>query len=335
MDIETSGVIAYSSKFVEWPLNPNPAVSMFSSQMHHEMTDRRQAGLAELAALTAQYSSGDGIHATAISALRCIKLSAPHMKLPSVYEPSICVILQGSKQVLLEHEIYHYAPPQFLAVAVDLPLLGQVLEATAERPYLCLQIQIEPRQIGELIAQSDESRWTHAETARGLFVGTLDAATQDAVLRLVRLLETPRDIPVLAPMFLRELHYRLLQSAYGAVIAQIAVAGSATHRIGRVLRQMKANLAAPIRIEELAAMANMSPSSFHQHFKAVTAMSPLQYHKRLRLTEARHILLTENADAATTAFRVGYESASQFSREYARMFGAPPIRDIAGILEAL
>lgn len=309
-------------------------MGMFHCEMTHNDTATPPDRLAELAAVTAKYCNGDGIHDTAIRGLRTIRLCAPNMKLPAVYEPSICVILQGSKKVLLENEVYHYAPPQFLAVSVDLPLLGQVLEASAERPYLCIQLEIDARQIGELIAQSGESHFIRNESARGIFVGMLDGATQDAVLRLTRLLDTPKDIPMLAPMMLREIHYRLLTSEYGSAIAQIAIAGSNTQRIGQVLRKMKANLAAPMRVDELAAMANMSPSSFHQHFKTVTAMSPLQYYKRLRLTEARHILLTENADAASTAYRVGYESASQFSREYARMFGAPPMRDIAGMREA-
>nr|WP_298728879.1 AraC family transcriptional regulator [uncultured Steroidobacter sp.] len=289
--------------------------------------DRRR----ELASLTEKYSSGEGVHATAVNGLFCIRLSAPNMTLPAVYQPSVCVILQGAKQVLLEEEIYRYEPPQFLAVSVDLPLLGQVVEASAERPYLCLQIEIDPRQIGELIAHSGDTGWTRSDTTRGLFVGTPDGPTLEAVLRLARLLETPRDIPVLAPMMLREFHYRLLSSEYGPLIAQMAISGSNTRKIGQVIRQIKTQLASPIRIEELAAMVNMSPSSFHQHFKAVTAMSPLQYQKRLRLTEARHILLAENADAASTAYRVGYQSVSQFSREYARMFGAPPIRDVEGI----
>lgn len=292
--------------------------------------DRRR----KLAMLVDKYSSGEGVHATAVKGLFCIRLSAPNMKLPSVYQPSICVIVQGAKQVLLEEEIYRYAPPQFLAVSVDLPLLGQVVEASAERPYLCLQIEIDPRQIGELIAQSRGAAWFRSDTPRGLFVGTLDGATQEAVLRLARLLETPGDIPVLAPMMLREFHYRLLSGDYGPVIAQMAIAGSNTHKIGQIIGKIKAHLASPICVEDLAATANMSPSSFHQHFKAVTAMSPLQYQKRLRLTEARHILLSENIDAASTAYRVGYQSVSQFSREYARMFGAPPIRDIDGIRNA-
>jgi AraC-like DNA-binding protein len=296
--------------------------------MKHEINaiedDRRKA----LALLIDKFSSGEGVHATAIEGVFCIRLSAPNMTLPSVYQPSVCVIVQGAKQVLLEEEIYRYAPPQFLAVSVDLPLLGQVVEASAERPYLCLQIEIDPRQVGELIAQSDAAAWSRSDTARGLFVGTLDGATEEAILRLARLLETPRDIPVLGPMVLREFHYRLLSGEYGPAIAQMAIAGSNTHKIGQVIRKIKTHLASPMRIEELAAIANMSPSSFHEHFKAVTAMSPLQYQKRLRLTQARHILLSEGVDAASTAYRVGYQSVSQFSREYARMFGAPPIRDV-------
>jgi AraC-like DNA-binding protein len=296
-------------------------------KIHARQPDRQR----ELAGLIARNSNGDGIHPTAVSGLSCIHLSAPDMKLPAVYQPSICVIVQGAKQVLLEDEIYRYAPPQFLAVSVDLPLLGQVVEASPGRPYLCLQIEINPRQVAELIAQSGGTAWSPGDTTRGIFVGTLDGPTEETVLRLARLLETPGDIPVLAPMMLRELHYRLLSGANGPAIAQMAIAGSTTHKIAQVIRRIRTHLASPMRVEELAAMAHMSPSSFHQHFKAVTAMSPLQYQKRLRLTEARQILLSGTMDAASTAYRVGYQSVSQFSREYARMFGAPPIRDIQGI----
>ena len=299
--------------------------------MKRQINDLLASARKELGELIARFSSGDGVHKTAIGGLYPIKLSVPDMKLPSVYQPSICVIVQGAKQVLLEDEIYRYAPPQFLAVSVDLPLLGQVTEASAGKPYLCLQIEIDARTISELISQSGDASWSRGETSRGLFVGEMDAALLEAVLRIARLLETPRDIPVLAPLAMREFHYRVLSSPYGPTIAQMAIAGSNTHKIGQVIRRMKTQLAAPIRVEELASMANMSPSSFHQHFKAVTAMSPVQYQKRLRLTEARHILLAENADAQSAAYRVGYQSVSQFSREYARMFGAPPIRDVEGI----
>jgi AraC-like DNA-binding protein len=286
-------------------------------------------GQRELARLVDEHSSGDGIHSSAIDGVQCIKLSEPHLQLPSVYQPSVCVIVQGTKQVLLEDEIYRYAPPQFLAVSVDLPLVGQVVEASPGAPYLCLAIDLDAKQIADLMTQSGDPAWSRGETTRGVFVGELDVATQDAVLRLARLLDAPRDIPVLAPLALRELHYRLLSGPYGSTIAQMAVTGSNTHKIGQVIRRIKTKLSEPIRVEELASMANMSPSSFHQHFKAVTAMSPVQYQKRLRLTEARHLLLAEQADATTAAYRVGYQSVSQFSREYARLFGAPPMRDVA------
>jgi AraC-like DNA-binding protein len=289
------------------------------------------ASMHELGGLIAKYSSGDGMHASAVKGLHCIQLSQPHAELPHVYHPCVCVIVQGAKQVLLGEEIYRYDPSQFLAVSVDLPLMGQVLEATPDKPYLCLAIDLDARQFADLIAQSSDAGWSRGETSRGLFVGDLDAATLDTAVRLARLLETPRDITVLAPLLLREFHYRLLQSRYGAVIAQMAIAGSNTHKIGQIIRSIKTRLSEPIRVEELASMANMSPSSFHQHFKAVTAMSPVQYQKRLRLTEARQILLAEKSDAASAAYRVGYQSVSQFSREYARMFGAPPRRDVEGI----
>jgi AraC-like DNA-binding protein len=290
--------------------------------------DLSAASMRELGGLIAKYSKGDGMHPTAVSGLHCIRLTEPHMELPHVYNPCVCVIVQGAKQVLLGEEIYRYHPSQFLAVSVDLPLMGQVLEATPDKPYLCLAVDIDARQFADLISQTGDAGWSRGETARGLFVGDLDAGTLDSAVRLARLLETPRDIPVLAPLMLREFHYRLLQSQYGALIAQMAIAGSNTHKIGQIIRSIKTRLAEPIRVEELASMANMSPSSFHQHFKAVTAMSPVQYQKRLRLTEARQILIGEKSDATSAAYRVGYQSVSQFTREYARMFGAPPRKDV-------
>jgi AraC-like DNA-binding protein len=299
--------------------------------MQNEIKGLLSAGQRELGELCRKYSNGDGMHRSAVAALHCIQLSQVQMQLPSVYQPSICVIVQGAKQVLLEEEIYRYAPPQFLAVSVDLPLVGQVIEASADKPYLCLAIELDARTMADLIAQSGDASWGRGETARGLFVGEMDAGMQDAVLRLARLLEAPRDIPVLAPLALREFHYRLLSSPYGRAIAQMAIAGSNTHKIGQIIRRIKTKIAEPIRVEELAAMANMSPSSFHQHFKAVTAMSPVQYQKRLRLTEARQILLAERTDAQSAAYRVGYQSVSQFSREYSRMFGAPPVRDVVSL----
>lgn len=298
-----------------------------SSQINALMASQQ----GDLGALVDRHSDGDGMHRTAIDGVHCIRLSAVQMQLPTVYQPSICVIVQGAKQVLLEDEIYRYAPPQFLAVSVDLPLVGQVIEATPDAPYLCLAIDLDAKTLADLIAQSDDAGWTRTDTTRGLFVGEIDAGMLESALRLARLLDAPRDIPVLAPLMLREFHYRLLGSPYGRAIAQMAMTGSKTYQIGQIIRRIKTRIAEPVRVEELAEMANMSPSSFHQHFKAVTAMSPVQYQKRLRLTEARQLLLAEKMDAQSAAYRVGYQSVSQFSREYARMFGAPPIRDIENL----
>lgn len=290
--------------------------------------------LAELGGLIARHAGGDGMHPAAISGLQCIQLSSPNSELPHVYNPCVCVIVQGEKQVLLDEEIYRYAPSQFLAVSVDLPLLGQVMVASPEAPYLCLAIDLDARTIADLLAQLPDAGWSRRETARGLLVGDLDDATLESVVRLARLLDAPHDIPVLAPLALREFHYRLLRSPYGAALAQMAIAGSHTQKVGQVIRRMRAQYAEPIRVDELAAEANMSPSSFHRHFKAVTAMSPVQYQKQLRLTEARGLLLGGATDAASAAYRVGYQSVSQFSREYARLFGAPPMRDVESLRRA-
>lgn len=287
--------------------------------------------LRELVALVGRHAVADGTHDTAVSGLQCFRMSDPTTAVPTVYDPALCVVVQGSKQVLLEGEVYHYKPSHYLAVSVDLPVLGGVVQASPDEPYLCVKMRIDPHTLADLLAQIGEATAPGTATPRGLFVGRMDAALLGAVLRLTRLLDTPADIPVLAPMILREIHYRLLRGEHGNVIAQMAAAGSSMQRIAEAIRVIKTDVARQLRIDELAAVAHMSVSSFHQHFKSVTAMSPLQYQKRLRLTQARHILLSENADASSTAYRVGYESPSQFSREYARMFGAPPRRDVEGL----
>ncbi len=288
----------------------------------------QEAKRKELAALIEKYASGEGISRTAVGGMKTIRLSEINMQLPGVYDPSLCVIVQGKKQVLLKDEIYHYAPSEYLVVSVDLPVIGQVTQASANRPYLCLQIDIDPRLVSELMLQAHQAS---AETGRGIFVGDVDEPLADAVLRLARLLESPHDIPMLAPLISREIHYRLLTGEYGPQIAQIATAGSNMQRISSAIRKIKKDFDKPMVVEEMADMVGMSVSSFHFHFKEVTAMSPLQYQKRLRLTEARRIMLADALDAAATAYRVGYESPSQFSREYARLFGNPPVRDIESI----
>jgi AraC-like DNA-binding protein len=208
-----------------------------------------------------------------------------------------------------------------------------VTVATPEKPYLALQLDIDPRQLIDLITEQVRMEGRGAPTERALFIGSTNDQLTDALLRLARLLDTPQDIPLLSPMVIREIYYRLLNGLYGRRVAQMAIDDTNMQRIAHVIQILKTKFSDPIRVEDLAEVAHMSPSSFHFHFKEATAMSPLQYQKRLRLLEARRLLLVDGTDAATAAYRVGYESASQFSREYSRMFGAPPISDVTNLRE--
>jgi AraC-like DNA-binding protein len=280
-----------------------------------------------LASLVDKYSNGDGMHPTAIPGMECLRMSEAAVQTPWVYQPSLCLIVQGEKRVSLNNENFVYAPSQYLAITVDLPAVGTITQASRELPYLCLKIDIDVGVVSELIARRGLPAKA-AETQRGLFVGTADAALVDAMTRLATLLDTPNDIDYLAPLAIREVHYRLLQGEHAQRIVQLALDGSNTQRVAQAVRVIRAKFNEPLVIEDLARAVNMSPSSFHAHFKQVTAMSPLQYQKRLRLIEARQRLIAGSVNASNAAYSVGYESASQFSREYARAFGAPPAADI-------
>ncbi len=245
-----------------------------------------------------------------------------------VYEPSLGIVVQGKKEALLSEETYRYGAAQYLVVSVDLPLSGFVVEATLDRPYLGFKLNLDPAQLCDIIAQTRPGTGKKENSVRGLFISDADAPLLDCAIRLTQLLDTPQDILFLAPMIIREIYYRLLMGEQGEAVRQIATSGSNMQRIAEVIKLIKADFTKPLRVEDLAEQANMSPSSFHRHFKEVTSMSPLQYQKQLRLLKARHLMLAENADATNTAYQVGYESPSQFSREYSRMFGAPPIKHI-------
>lgn len=271
----------------------------------------------------------DGLHATAVPELSLIRFSTPTDSVPVVYEPSLCLIAQGSKRVELAGEAFQYDPAHFLLVSVDLPVCGRVTEATPSAPYLGLKITLDTGIIGELVA--DGAGTDARGAARGLAVSPVEPPLLDAVGRLVGLGDNPRDAVALAPLVLREISYRLLTGAQGMRLRQIAAAGGPAQRIARAIRWLRDHFAEPLRVEVLAREVRMSQSAFHHHFKGVTAMSPLQYQKRLRLQEARRLMLGEGLDASAAAFRVGYESPSQFSREYSRQFGAPPRRDVAAI----
>jgi AraC-like DNA-binding protein len=305
---------------------------MITMKMNDEITRQQQ----ELASLIDRHTPSDGTHDTAISALKFFRYDGGSQPIYSVYDPALCIVAQGSKMVMLGQECYHYNPASYLVASVNLPITGQIIQAAPQHPYLSLQLNFSTDQIVDIIKAS-HSEWGHKEVSeRGLLVSQTSPSLLDAVLRLVRLLDTERDIPVLAPLVIREILYRILQDEQGgASVRQFAVAGSHADRIAKVISLINRDFAKPLRIDELAAAANMSSSSLHFHFKEVTAMSPLQYQKQVRLQEARRLLFLDIPEAANAGFQVGYESPSQFSREYVRMFGLPPLSDIKRLRESL
>jgi len=289
--------------------------------------------LKTLVSAVRRHSTAEESVGTAIPELKVSCFSAPTKHTALVYEPCLCIIAQGSKEVLLAGESYRMQPGQFLLVSVDVPVDARVLEATASTPYVGLTISLDPRVVGELLADGTDVSST-GPSERGLAVMPVERHLLDAVTRLVALLDAPRDIRPLSPLVLREITHRVLAGPQGLRLRQIALAGAPAYRIARAVRWLKDHFAAPLRIESLAEQVGLSTSSFHLHFKNVTAMTPLQYQKRMRLQEARSLMLAEKLDAAEAASRVGYESPSQFSREYRRMFGAPPRQDIAALVSA-
>ncbi|WP_058830030.1 AraC family transcriptional regulator [Paenibacillus polymyxa] len=297
---------------------------MKATEIESSTTERQ----AELPSLIEQFTSHDGVHATDIPSLYFVRSSNTTVPIYQVHEPALCIVAQGRKVVILAEESYYYGTSDYLVVSVDLPISGQVIQASTDAPYLCLRLNFDPHQVLDLINEPACSANSSTGSRRGLYVSQTNSLLLDAVVRLVRLLERPQDIPVLAPLVIREILYRILQGKQGESLKQLVMTGSHSSRIAEVIKRIKQDYDKPLRIEELSQLASMSPSSLHRHFKEVTAMSPMQYQKQLRLQEARRLLLSESADAADVGFQVGYESPSQFSREYARLFGLPPIRDI-------
>lgn len=281
----------------------------------------------ELTARVERYAPADGSHATAWGPLTVFRAGSTSTPTCTLYEPGIGLALRGAKQIVSGQDALVYEPGKYLLTSVDMPVIAQVLRAEANEPCLCLNIRLDLQRIRELLPDIRTPR-TPAVSSRGIALSAADEGLLDAVLRLVRLLDTPEDLPFLAPLAERELLYRLLTGEQGARLAQIATAGSQGHQISRAIQWLREYYHRPLRIDDLAALVNMSTSSLHHHFRAVTALSPLQYQKQLRLQEARRLLLSERCDVATAAHRVGYESPSQFSREYSRHFGAPPLRDV-------
>lgn len=283
----------------------------------------------ELADLIARHTTGDGSFATAIAPLFLSRHESQRDFAPVLANPALCILAQGSKQVRLADQFFAYDPLTYLVVSVSMPLSGCIMEASAQQPNLAVRLDIDPNEIAALIAEAGPMSVPNRASGRGLYVERIDHVLLDAVLRLVRLLDTPRDIAMLAPLIRREILYRLLRSPQGHRLYEIAVANSQPHRVNQAIKWLNRHFEQPLRIDELAREVNLSVSTLHHRFKAMTAMSPLQYQKQLRLQEARRLMLAEGLDACAAGYRVGYESPSQFSREYSRLFGAPPLRDLA------
>lgn len=272
--------------------------------------------------------------ASAYPPLSIYRYEAPTELTSYMLEPSICLIAQGRKRVLLGEDEYVYDQDHYLITAVDLPLVAQILEASPQKPYLGLTLRVEKKQIAHMILDDNLSIHRTQPAERGLAVSKLTQPIVKAFRRLVELLDTPDDIPVLGPLIQQEILYRLLRGELGQRLQQISMVGSHSHQIARAIDWLKGNYDKTFKVDDLAAYTGMSSSSLHFHFRALTSMSPLQFQKRLRLNEARQLMLMEQKDATSAAFEVGYESPSQFSREYRRLFGAPPLQDIKQLLEA-
>lgn len=283
----------------------------------------------ELASLAGRFIETDGERKTAIDGLSISRRSTPSVPCHGSYRPCLAMVLQGAKSLRLGSATINYATGEYLVTSLDLPVTWRVVEASAEAPHLCLSLAIDSEKLVDLLGRSDIRRGIiPSENQWGISVNAAPAGLVDAVIRLLRLLDSPEDIPVMAPLIEQEILYRLLTGPSGDRLINIATVDSQANRIARAIGWLRQHFALPLRIEQLAEHVNMSPSSFHHHFKSITAMTPIQYQKQLRLSEARRLMLVERLDAGTAGHRVGYQSPSQFSREYSRLYGNPPVRDI-------
>ena len=260
--------------------------------------------------------------------LRCRRFNAPTEPAGYTHSAGVCLSVQGSKRVLLGDELYVYDAKHYLITSVDVPVIANIAEASEEKPYLALVYLLDLKLVSQLLAEGNIPEPETDQTERGMALSKINLPLLTAFSRLLDLNDEPENIPVLAPLMEKEILYRLLMGEQGMRLRQMAREGNRGSQIAKAIKWLKENYDRPLKIEELAYCASMSQSSLHHHFRSLTSMSPLQYQKRLRLHEARRLMLTEQMDAADAAFQVGYESPSHFSREYKRLFGNPPLRDI-------
>lgn len=295
---------------------------------------RTQAYRDELVERIAQAIPEDGV-AEPLPGLHLGRVSRPLEEVHGAMEPSFCVIAQRSKEVLLGDSRYRYDPLHYLLATVELPSVRRVLEASKKRPYLSLRLELSAALVGSVMVESGYVTSPRHADVRAINVSPLDANLLDATVRLVRLLDSPAEARVLMPLITREIIYRLLMGAQSGRLRHLALLGGYTPHIASAIQRLRQDYAQPLRIEQLARELGMSVSGFHHHFKAVTAMSPLQFQKQLRLQQARRLMLSEDLDAASAAYRVGYNDASHFNREYKSVFGVPPMRDVQRLRETV
>src|SRR3712207_1599336 len=292
-----------------------------------------QASREELVELVARVVGEDGA-VEAPGGLRLLRRSSPTPKDHGISSPAFCMIAQGSKEVLLGDDCYRYDANRYLITAATLPTASRVTEASEERPYLGVVLGLDPALVGSVMVEAGHPAPREKAAVRAFDVSLLDAGLLDAVVRLVGLQDAPADeARFLRPLVTREIVFRLLKGEQAGRLRQIAVSGGHAHRIARALERLREDFDRPLRIEDVARESGMSVSGFHHHFRAVTAMSPLQFQKRMRLQEARRLMLGEDLDASSAGYRVGYGDASQFTREYKKLFGAPPMRDVERLRE--
>lgn len=308
-------------------------IDLMNDQQALREASRAQANRDEVTQRIAQAICHDGT-IEPHKGLHFNRSSSPSECVHSVSIPAFCAIAQGSKEVLLGSDRYQYDPMQYLLATAELPVVSQILEASKEKPYLSLRLDLDPTLVGSVMVETGYSSAQRGASVKAIDVSPLDANLLDAVVRLVKLIDSPAEAHVLAPLIKREIIYRLLVGEQGARLRHIAVLSGNTHHIARAVDRLRKDFNQPLRIESIARELGMSVSGFHHHFKSVTAMSPLQFQKQLRLQEARRLMLGENLDATSAAYRVGYDDASHFNREYKRLFGAPPMRDVERLREA-
>ncbi|KQV82094.1 AraC family transcriptional regulator [Rhizobium sp. Root1220] len=284
----------------------------------------------EIASIAARHASTEGEFQTAVESVRISRRSTPSAPCHGSYRPCIALVIQGAKSLRLGSDVIDYGAGDYLLTSLDLPVTWRVVEASPEVPHFCLTLAVNSEKVLDLMGRADIPHAPMPAESRGIIANIATPELLDAAVRLLRLLDRPNDIAAMAPLIEQEILYRVLTGPDGARLISIATADSHSNRISRAVAWLRENFARPLRIEDLADQVSMSVSSFHHHFKAVTAMTPVQYQKQLRLHEARRLMLMERLDAGTAGHRVGYQSPSQFSREYSRLYGLSPMRDMEG-----